>query len=91
MEDNEIAAYKRRLYVEANKEKMRAYLKAWQLANADKFKASMRKYYLKNREKIKAKTSAWQKANPEKVKAYARARYLRVKAARLAAAQPANA
>ena len=52
MDDAEIKAYKRRLYVEANREKVTAYLKAWQQANREKCRETMRRYYQRN--KIKA-------------------------------------
>jgi ABC-type nitrate/sulfonate/bicarbonate transport system substrate-binding protein len=83
MDDAEIKAYKRRLYVEANREKVTAYLKAWQQANREKCRETMRRYYQRNKATMIANAKAWQKANPDKIKAYHKARYLKRKAARL--------
>lgn len=81
MTDNEIAAYKRRLYYAANKEKVRAVTEAWVARNPEWRKG----YYLRNKERIKAAVRAWQAANPEKFKAIQRKAYAKRKARLLAA------
>jgi hypothetical protein len=105
MTDKEIAAYKRRLRVNANPEAHKAYLSKWQKDNAEKCREASRRYYAKNKAKITAKVRAWQKANPdrvvasvrkwqaanpEKVKANKHAYYLRRKA-RISAALATHA
>ena len=100
MTDKEIAAYKRRLYREANPDKAKAYLAKWQKDNVERIKKATRAYYQKNKAKMYLKVRAWQKANPdrvlasvkkwqaanpEKVKAYRRAYYQKCKARALAA------
>ena len=95
MTDKEIASYKARLRREANPEKYKAYLSAWQKANPEKCREASRRYYAKNKHKWVARVREWQKANPEsvrasvrkwqaanpdKLKAYRRAYYLRRKA-----------
>jgi hypothetical protein len=72
MTDKEIHAYKARLRREANPEAHKAYLSAWQKANADKCREASRRYYAKNKAKMMAKVRAWQKANPERVRASVR-------------------
>ena len=76
MTDKEIAAYKRRLYYAANKEKVRATTEAWAARNPEWRK----QYYLRNKERIMATAKAWQAANPEKFKAIQRKAYLKRKA-----------
>ncbi len=84
MTDKEIDSYKRRLSREANPEKHKAYLAAWQKANPEKCREASRRYYKRNKAKKNAGVMAWHKANPDRVKAIRRAYYLRRKA-RLAA------
>ena len=62
-----------------NKEKRKAYQKAWYEANKEEIKVSKKAYYQANEEKQKASKKAWYEANKEKIiasqKAYQRKRY----------------
>ena len=70
MTDKEIVAYKRRLYREANPEKMKAYVADWQKANPDKCREASRRYYAKHKAKCIARAKAWQAANPDRMLGY---------------------
>jgi hypothetical protein len=72
MTDAEIKAYKARLRREADPEKYKAYLAAWQKANPEKCREACKRYYYRNKAKLNAKVRAWQKANPDRVKAFVR-------------------
>jgi len=58
-----------------NKEKRKAYQKAWYEANKEEIKVSKKDYYQANKEKIKASQKAYCEANKEKEKARKKAYY----------------
>ena len=58
-----------------NKEKRKAYQKAWYEANKEEIKVSKKDYYQANKEKIKASQKAYCEANKEKQKASKKAWY----------------
>jgi len=59
----------------ANKEKRKAYLKAYREANKEKKNAYDRAYYEADKEKKKALNKAYRAANPEKIKALKKVYY----------------
>ena len=58
-----------------NKEKQKAYQKAYREANKEKKKAYQKAYYLTNKEKLAKRQKAYREANKEKQKAYYKAYY----------------
>ena len=56
-------------YYEANADKLKAEKKAYYEANGDKIKAEKKAYYEANADKIKAEKKAYREANADKIKA----------------------
>ena len=88
----------KRVYYEANRDKMLAQQKAYREANPDKRQAyheanrdKKRVYYEANRDKIKARNKARYDANQDKIKAYRKANKDRDKAYRVANRNKINA
>ena len=50
--------------------RLKAYNKAYYIANKEKIAAKQRKWYIDNKEKVAASTKAYREANKEKIKAY---------------------
>ena len=72
MRNKEKAKAYKKAYREANKEKAKAYKKAYCEANKEKIKAHRKAYREANNEKVKARNKDYREANPEKIKAYCR-------------------
>lgn len=70
-------ALSKRIYYEANKEKIIAYSKIWRQNNLDKNRISQKKYRDKNKEKHKELKKKWRYKNKDKIKEYGKMYYLR--------------
>jgi hypothetical protein len=58
----------RKAHYQANREKYLADVKAWRLANPEKFKAQCERQYAKNKERDIARIAAWKRDNPDKLR-----------------------
>ena len=71
-------------YREKNKDKLRAYRRAWRRDNPDKRKEQNKRYAKKHPDVLKAKSLRWRKANPERAAEVSRKTRLKCKARVLA-------